>query len=391
VRIGPSFIDEFSRTSLLSTEACTECARCHDVCPAHATGKPLSPMGVVLKLRDALHMKTEPTALVSHDRVSLEEIASCTTCGACVETCPVDIDQVDLLVDLRRGQVDQSILDSGHQNALTRTSEHGNPWGMSAEQREIWLQGRSVELVREGETYDIVYWIGCAASFDPRMREIAKAMFEILRTAGLRFAVLGDRECCSGDFARRAGDEGLFQRLVAKNLGTFADVSATRILTHCPHCFNSFKNEYPEFGPLPSVIHHTQLIESLLQEGKLTPSREHGQRVVFHDPCYLGRYNGVFDAPRTALRSVRGLELVETDQAKARSFCCGAGGAHMWRTNEGGSARIGATRLAQLTKTGATQVATGCPFCMAMLEEAAQDQAGAPTIRDIAEIVRDSL
>ena len=217
LRIGPSFINEFSRTSLLSVEACTECARCHDVCPAHATGKPLSPMNIVLQLRDALHVKGEPTALIASDWISTEEIASCMTCNACVEACPVDIDQVGLLVDLRCGQIEQGQLDGGHQNALTRTSEHGNPWGMSAEQREVWLQGQGVDLVRADETYDILYWIGCAASFDPRMREIAKAMFEILRAAGLHFAVLGNRECCTGDFARRAGDEGMFQQLVFRD------------------------------------------------------------------------------------------------------------------------------------------------------------------------------
>jgi Fe-S oxidoreductase len=392
VRLGPAVIEEFTRAALLATEACTECGRCHELCPAHATGKPLSPMGIVLKLRDALHSADEGRGnLVGEAPISTEELASCTTCGACVEACPVTIDQVGMVVELRRGRVDEGILDGGHRAALVRTREQGNPWGMSPEDREAWLEGQGVETVRDGETYDILYWLGCAASFDSRMREIAKAMFEILRAAGLSFGVLGKRECCSGDLARRAGDEGLFQRLVAKNLATFADLSATRILTHCPHCFNSFKNEYPDFGTLPPVIHHTQLIAALLDEGRLVTTRRYERKLVYHDPCYLGRYNDTVDAPRAALGSVAGLQLTEACQAKKQSRCCGAGGAHMWRTQEGGSARFGATRLIQLTETGATQVATACPFCMAMLEEASQGSAERLAIRDISEIIRDSL
>jgi Fe-S oxidoreductase len=262
---------------------------------------------------------------------------------------------------------------------------------VSPGEREIWLKGQGVETAEAGNSYDILYWLGCAASFDPRMRDVAKAMFEILRAAGISFAVLGNREYCTGDFARRAGDEGLFQRHVAANLNALAEVTAPRVLTHCAHCFNSFKNEYPDFGEMPPVIHHTQLIQELVGSGRLKTARAHEQKVVFHDPCYLGRYNDVVDAPRNVLRSVPGVVLAETDQSKKQSFCCGAGGAHMWRTQEGGTVRIGATRLTQLAETSATRVVTGCPFCMAMLEEAAQNGGGAVEVGDISEIVRDSL
>lgn len=392
LRIGPGRVGEFSRVGLLSVDACTECGRCHEVCPAQATGKPLSPMDVVLKLQGALHSR-DPTSsdLVEAGIFSSEELASCTTCGACVEECPVHIDQVALLVDLRRGQVDAGVLDSGHKTALARTAAQGNPWGISASERELWLRGQGIEIAQPDQTYDILYWLGCAASFDARARDIAVAMFEILRAAGMTFAVLGNRECCTGDFARRAGDEGLFQRHVAANLDALAQVAAPRILTHCPHCFNSFRNEYPEFGALPPVIHHTQLIEELIGSGKLIPKSARSQRIVFHDPCYLGRYNTVVDAPRNVLDAVPNVAVSDTERSGAQSFCCGAGGAHMWRTQEGGSARIGATRLAQLTETGADRIATGCPFCLAMLEEAAQNSGDSTDIKDIAEIVRDSL
>jgi Fe-S oxidoreductase/nitrate reductase gamma subunit len=391
-RIGPSVVEEFPQATLLAAEACTECGRCHEACPAWATGKPLSPMDVVLKLQSAMHHRTGTLpGLVVSGVYSPEELASCTTCGACVEDCPVDIDPVAMIVDLRRGQADRGKLDDGHETALARTMMHGNPWGMSPGERENWLTGQAIEIAQPGKTYDMLYWLGCAASFDDRARDIAKAMFEILRAAGLSFAVLGNRECCTGDFARRAGDEGLFQRHVAANLDALAEVAAPRILTHCPHCFNSFKNEYPEFGDMPPVIHHTQLIQELIGSGKLVTKPGRGQRVVFHDPCYLGRYNDIVDAPRNVLRSVVGVDLTEVARSRKQSFCCGAGGAHMWRTQEGGTDRIGATRLAQLAETGATRVATGCPFCMAMLEEAAQNTGGSMEIRDISEIVRESL
>jgi Fe-S oxidoreductase/nitrate reductase gamma subunit len=387
---GADRIEEFSRRQLLSSDACTECRRCHDACPATATDKPLSPMHVMLKLRDALHKGARDNGSLLDQTFTQEEIVSCTTCGACVEECPVLIDQVGVIVDLRRHLANTGSLDAGHQTALRRTLRHGNPWGMPQESRGAWLANLGVEEVQEGTEYEYLYWIGCAASFDARMQQIAKAVIEILHASKVRFAVLGQHERCTGDYARRAGDEGLFQRLVQENLQTFQRFRVNRILTHCPHCFNTFKHEYPRFGPTPAIVHHSELIHTLIQEGRLSLSRSLDHTLVLHDPCYLGRYNDILEEPRHVLHTLPGTTLVEAAHQRQRSFCCGAGGAHMWRQQESGK-KMSAARLEELLTTGTSCIATACPFCLAMLEDAAQPQGGDVQVKDIAEWVRETL
>jgi Fe-S oxidoreductase len=300
------------------------------------------------------------------------------------------IDQVGIIVELRRHLMDTGRLDSGHQTALQRTLRHGNPWGMSQESRGAWMANLGVEEAQEGTEYDYLYWIGCAAAFDTRLQHIARAVIDILQAGHVRFAVLGKHERCTGDYARRAGDEGLFQRLVQENLETFRRFRINTILTHCPHCFSTLKHEYPRFGPTPAVLHHSELIHQLLREGRLPLSRSLDHTLVFHDPCYLGRYNDILEEPRNVLYTLPGTTLVEAAHSYKKSFCCGAGGAHMWRRQEPGK-NMGATRLQGLLTTGASCIATACPFCLAMLEDAARPQDGEAQVKDIAEWVRETL
>jgi Fe-S oxidoreductase/nitrate reductase gamma subunit len=387
---GAGKIEAFSRLQLLSSDACTACRRCHEACPAMATDKPLSPMHVMLKLREALHKGGDGDGGLFERTFTEEEIVSCTTCGACVEECPVLIDQVGVIVDLRRHLADTGRLEHGHQTALQRTRRHGNPWGMPQESRGAWLANLGVEEAQEGTEYEYLYWIGCAASFDARMQQIARAVIDILHASQVRFAVLGQHELCTGDYARRAGDEGLFQRLVRENLKTFHRFRFNRILTHCPHCFNTFKHEYPRFGHMPTVVHHSELIHNLLREGRLSLARPLDQTLVLHDPCYLGRYNDILEEPRQVLHALPDTTLIEAAYHRQRSFCCGAGGAHMWRQQESGK-KISAARLEGLLTTGTSCIATACPFCLAMLEDAAQPQSGEIQVKDIAEWVKETL
>lgn len=388
VGLGARRVGDLSIARLASVDACTTCGRCQDVCPAYATGKPLSPMKLVQEVWTAARSGPE-TSLWS--TVTADEVLSCTTCGACVAECPVAIDHVGLVTELRRGLLDEGRVQEGHAKTLRRIVETDNPWGSARSGRASWAEAAGFEEAVEGEEYDYLYWLGCAASFDARAQEIARTVHDLLRRAGLRVATLGSRERCTGEAARRAGDEGLFQRLAAANIEAISSVRAKAIVTHCPHCLQSIGKEYALLGGEFRVRHHTEVIAELVDQGRLAPDREVGGTVTYHDPCYLGRHNGRFEEPRQLLRILPATELREMPRSGDRSFCCGAGGAAMWQGGELGE-RVNLARVEQALATGATTIATGCPFCTAMLEEALQS-AGADgvVVRDVSELVADSL
>jgi Fe-S oxidoreductase len=397
---GVSSIKEFTRRELLECYACVLCGRCQDACPAYATGKPLSPKKVIQDIKEHLlragpkllaNMSDGPAAnperTLAGGVITKDEIWACTTCSACVESCPVGNDQIGMIVDLRRRLVYDGIFDGGHKKALQRVALDFNPWGMRWNTR---AKNIGVEQATQDETYDCIYWIGCVASFDDRVREFARATANLLRAAGLRFAILGVREKCCGDFVRRLGDEGLFQQLAQENIETLGALKFDSILTHCPHCFNTIKNEYPQFGGNFKVVHHTQLILDLLRKGKIRLQESHrndGEKVIYHDPCYLGRMNGLYQEPRLLLGKVFG-EIMEFPRNHEKSFCCGAGGGNIWKELEGGS-KTSVQRLEEAMRASPQIIATACPFCFLMFQEAIQIKGSGEemSLMDIAEIV----
>jgi Fe-S oxidoreductase len=396
---GISKVNDFTRKQLLECYSCVICGRCQDACPAYATGKPLNPKKVIQDIKEHL-LQVGPELLgnragapaanpgaLAGEVITKDEIWACTTCGACVDSCPVCNDQIGIIVELRRKLVYEGAFDKGHKRALQRVSQDFNPWGIRWNNR---AKNTGIEEAKEEEKYDCLYWLGCVASFDDRVREVAQATANILRAAGLRFAILGVKEKCCGDFVRRIGDEGLFQKLAVENIRTLREFNFDFVLTHCPHCFNTIKNEYPEFGGDFKVVHHTQLILDLLKEGKirLQESRQESrEKVIYHDPCYLGRYNNIFKEPRQILSNVFS-EIVEFPRNRQKSFCCGGGGGNTWKEQEAGD-KINVERLEEAMRVDPQILATACPFCFLMFQEALQVKGNGDGIqlRDIAEIV----
>ncbi|MGH2589678.1 MAG: (Fe-S)-binding protein, partial [Actinomycetota bacterium] len=344
VRLGAATLPDLTWKETLDLYACTECGRCQSACPAWNTGKPLSPKLLVMNLRDHLLEEgpglleakaageaVEATPLVP-DVIDEEVVWACTTCGACMQECPVDIEHVDTIVDMRRNLVMAESRFPPEAGAMLRNLESaGNPWGLPQAQRAAWSEGLGVRVIGEGERApEYLYWVGCAGSFDDRAKAISRAVVQILHRAGVSFAILGTRELCTGDPARRIGNEYLFQTLAERNVETLGEAGVTKVIANCPHCFNTLANEYPDYGGSYEVIHHSQLIARLLAEGRLRPAGRVPARVAYHDPCYLGRHNGVYEDPRRALSAVPGIETVEMPRHAERALCCGAGGARMW-------------------------------------------------------------
>ena len=317
-------------------------------------------------------------------------ILSCTTCGACIEVCPVFNRALDSIIELRRNFVYEGIYDQGHKMALQRVFDYNNPYAVTERNRDTVLSSLGIDKAKEGETYDILYWLGCSAYFDERSQDIVKAVLKILKKAGMKVAALGGREHCCGDFARRLGDEGLFQRLARENIEILSGANFDMLLTHCPHGYNTLKNEYPRFGADFRAVHHTEFIFSLLGKGAIQVDKA-VEEIIYHDPCYLGRYNHVYVPPREILNRISE-KLVEFSLNRNKSFCCGAGGGHMWRHEEPGT-RINDRRIEQAIETGVKTIATSCPFCLAMLEDALlmKGLVGEMKIRDIAELVQEGL
>jgi Fe-S oxidoreductase len=399
--LGAATVTDLTRKELLDLYACTECGRCQSACPAWNTGKPLSPKLLIMGLRDQL-LSEGPRMLAEGgsraadplvpDVVDDEVVWSCTTCGACMAECPVDIEHIDHVVDLRRNLVMAEARFPQEAGTLLRNLENAsNPWGMPQSQRADWAADLDVRVI--GETDDppeVLYWVGCAGSFDDRGKQVSRAMARILRWAGVSFAILGPRELCTGDPARRLGNEYLFQTLAEQNLGTLRALGDTTILASCPHCFNSLRNEYPMLGAELRVLHHTEYLARLVAEGRVRPSQEVRALLAYHDPCYLGRHNGLYREPRTLLGSVPGLRTVEMPRHGQRGFCCGAGGARMWMEERIGK-RINQERMDEAASTGVDVVGVACPYCLIMLDDGARARGDETEVLDVAQILARSL
>ncbi len=401
-QFGVSLIEQLPQKELLDGYACIMCNRCQDACPATITGKELSPAALEVNKRyyfnqnlsDLAQGKASETP-VTQWMLSEEAVWSCTTCGFCVEACPVGNEP---MVDILRIRQDLVLMESRFpQEAIDRFNKmetYGNPWGMAREDRELWTEGLDVPVMREKQSAEYLYWAGCAGAYDDRGKDISRAVVKILNEAGVDFAILGTEESCTGDSARRMGNEYLFQILAEQNMETFKKYRIRKIITQCPHCLTTLKNDYRKLGVELEVIHHSQLIARLLKEGKLKPTQSLNQNVTVHDPCYLGRHMGEFDAPRAVLESVlgKGGQMVEMERSKNKSFCCGAGGGNMWYEIKTGK-RINVERFEEAISVKANTVATACNFCMIMMEDARKVTGQDETMRvyDIAELIADRL
>ncbi len=401
---GVASLRDFTWKQHLDGYTCTECGRCSDNCPATATGKVLDPKMIVLKVKEQLLHEgdgllanaaargTAPTSA----QLSSEELFDCTTCAACVEACPVAIEHIDKIVDLRR----YLVMTGGDfppeaQTALRNIERAGNPWGQPAETRGDWAKEQAVPTLAETPDAEYLYFVGCAASFDRRNQKVARSLAKILRAAGVSFAILGTEETCNGDPARRIGNEYLWQTQAQANLETFRRYNVKKVIASCPHCFNTIKNEYPELGGSYEVVHASQLVADLLAQGRVRLRGDGELRVAYHDPCYLGRHNGVYDPPRALVQKTPGVELVEiAPHHRERGFCCGAGGGRMWMEEKKGE-RINRRRMDQVLALDAAPnaVASGCPFCLIMLEEAAGAKGVRERVRplDVVELVAEHL
>ena len=407
---GVSKADEFTWKQLLDGDACMRCGRCQDNCPAWNTQKPLSPRKIVLDTRDELtaygpaalaHLRAKergaaaaqtPRAALIGGRITEEEIWACTTCRACQEHCPVSIEHIQKIVDLRRYLVLSESRFPPELNAPFRSMEtSGCPWAIPAHTKAEWAAGLGVRTLAEAEKADYLWWVGCAVPVDDRNKKVAAALARVLQAAGVDFAILGAEEKCCGDPARRTGNEYLFQLMAAENIELLNGLGVRRLLVHCPHCFNMLKNEYPQFGGNFEVIHTSELIAGLLREGRLRPRRLEGQSLTFHDPCYLGRHNGIFDLPRQALGAAAGAPL-EMARSREKSFCCGGGGGRTWMEERLGR-RINQVRVEDALATGARQVAVSCPYCMSMLINGVKDKGVDEKLQvvDFVEVLAQSL
>ena len=316
-----------------------------------------------------------------------EAVWACTSCGACVDICPVGNEPMRDILDIRRGLVlMENAFPKQLETAFRGMERTLNPWNIPPDKRMEWAEGIEVPTIEENPEPDVLWWVGCAAATDARAQKTARAFAKILNAAGVNYAVLGRNEQCCGDSARRAGNEYLFFELASANVEMLNEIKPKRIVTSCPHGLHTLKNEYPAFGGEYEVVHHSQFIEELIAEGKLDLAPEEKTKVTYHDPCYLGRHNKVYDAPRDVLKSVE-LELVEMPRHGAKSFCCGAGGAQMWKEEEEGTAAVNATRFAEAQSTGAETLAVACPFCLTMMNDAAKDANSEMEVLDVAEIV----
>ena len=331
-------------------------------------------------------------SLVIPDIVNPEELWACTTCRACVHECPVLIDHIDSIVDMRRHLVGEGKLDRGKRDLLNNLNNASNPYGLPQADRMKWAEGLDVKTAREQGDFDVLYWVGCSGSYDPRNQNVSKAMVKILRAANVRFAVLGTEEKCNCEVARRLGEEGRFQQTALELIELFKKYNVKTVLTQCPHCFNTFKNEYPEFGADFKVIHHSQFIEELIKSGRLKLKHQPDGVVTFHDPCYLARYNSVIDSPRNIISSLGPTGVREMPRSRENSFCCGAGGANFWYKVEK-KKRVDSIRLEEAQGTGANIIATACPFCTSMLEDASVSAGvkDSVSVRDISELVAEQI
>ncbi|MCR8978300.1 (Fe-S)-binding protein [Brevibacillus laterosporus] len=436
---GNGKIEDFTQTQLIDLYACVECGRCTNMCPAAGTGKMLSPMDIIVKMRDHLTEKgasvtsrtpwmptfafpntkanqialqagevaatAEGAAAVENvydkaligDVITEQELWACTTCRNCEDQCPVMNEHVDKIIDMRRYLVmTEGSMPQEAQRALNNIERQGNPWGINRKDRMKWMEGLdeayTVPTVKTVEEFEYLFWVGAMGSFDNRSMKITHAFVKLMHEAGIKFAILGNEEKNSGDTARRIGNEFLFQQLAQENIALFEGHDVKKIVTCDPHAFNTFKNEYPEFGLQAEVYHHSELLIQWMKEGRLTPKKEVKERITYHDSCYLGRYNNIYDMPRQILQEIPGVEIVEMKRSQCDSMCCGAGGGLMWMEEHEGT-RVNVARTEQALEVNPTAIASACPYCLTMMDDGlkmkeAEEQVKA---RDIAEILADAL
>jgi Fe-S oxidoreductase len=396
---GLGKVCELNWKQVLDLYACTECGRCEEQCPADMTGKPLSPKCVIQDTKYDLFDQSRSILAKDYDSVvplvqdaspiSQDVLWSCTTCRACEDICPVDIQHLDIILEARKYQVlMESSFPAEMQETFTSLENQSNPWGFGSDARGDWAKGLDVALMTDTPDADILYFVGCAGSFDDRGKKIARAMAHVLKKAGVNFAILGEEERCNGDLARRAGNEYLAQMMISENVETLNRYRPKKILAACPHCYNTLKNEYPQFGARYDVVHHAEFLLDLVHQGRLKAKGGLGiENLTFHDSCYLGRWNGIFEAPRQLLRSINNNgNLIEMKRSAAEGLCCGAGGARMFMEESIGK-RINHERAQEVIATGATQAAAACPFCITMLNDGIADLEGDVEVKDIAEIL----
>jgi Fe-S oxidoreductase/nitrate reductase gamma subunit len=395
--VGAGNISQFSWKQLLDTDACTWCGRCTSVCPANQTGKTLDPREIILKIGSVMEKSANGVATEDVTAlISAEEVFACTTCKACDEICPVEIEIMDKIVDIRRHYtLMESAFPSELGNAYVAMENSENPWGMPSSARLDWAQGLGFELPIAGVNtpldHEYLYWVGCAGSFDDRAKQTTRAVATLLNRAGVDFAVLGPGERCTGDPARRSGNEYLFQVLATQNIATLNGIGTKKIITNCPHCFNTLANEYGEFGGNYEVIHHSQLLRDLLDANRIPlKASDSVKQIVFHDSCYLTRHNDEIEAPRRVVGNLKGIDLIEAPRNRNNNFCCGAGGAQMWMEETQGI-RINLDRTSELLATGAQEIAVACPYCAVMIDDAVKATANETPVKDIAQLLLEHL
>ena len=401
---GVSRITDFTWKQLLDLYSCVIYGQCQEVCPATASGKPLNPKKLIDDLKKHLLevgpglLKVEaspanPGKALVGDVITEDEIWACTTCRACQQVCPVSVEHVDKIIDLRRNLVmEQASIPETAEGALRSIEDRGHPWRGTTLSRMDWAEGLGINTLAEDRDIELLFWVGCTEALENRSVKVAQAVAKLLKLAGIKFAILGAEESCCGEPARRLGNEYLFQTQAGKNIELFNSYNVKRIVTACPHCFNTIKNEYPQFGGKFEVIHHTELIIQLIREGKLKIIKGRGESVTYHDPCYLGRYNDIYQPPRQIIRGIPDMTMVEMEHNRERGFCCGGGGGHMWLEERTGR-RINELRTEQAIATKAQIVITACPFCLQMFDDGIKAKAAEESLKvmDIAELVEKSV
>jgi len=384
---GVTSSNDLNWKQMLDLHTCTQCGRCDRACPAWATDKPLSPQQLTVDLRDNLNSSSSADIPLLGGIIEDEIIWSCTTCGACEASCPVMIEYVDKIIGLRRGLIlTEDRYPKEFTEAFKSLETQSNPWGFPKTSRSDWAKDLGVPIWNKAQPTEYLYFVGCNGSFDTRGKKITEAVVKTLKEAGVEFSILGNNEGCTGDPARRSGNEYLFDMLASENAKTFKDNGVQKVVTHCPHCFNSLKNEYPQFGAQLEVIHHSELLQKFIREGKVFPKQNQEEKIVFHDSCYLGRHNGIYEAPREALNHEGG-QTKEIEHSRETGTCCGAGGARFLLEENTGT-RMSHHRLDELMVNKPDTIAVSCPFCVLMLEDAVKTKNLKVQVKDIGEMIQ---